>query len=882
MTLNVTGNLPRYLLDQRMTYEWFEAVLLLIQRDPQNDPQNVMLVQASENVSSECKTWLTALKLTRLRDMVNQLITHYSGNEQYNAKGNTVPFLFVEDDDLKYNKDFLSEAKAACEAACEALSKKDTKASKRKATDDDSAGAGEAKKQCSSSSLRRTASVPPDGDSGFVFRKEDWSAIKEAFKDVGGFVTYVPHEGMKEMLGKPVTIVKECGLTGEKTVVGIKPPSHYKNKKFWQGGCWYIPKSLLEAVVESVDEPVAPMPPPLDLGKPAPTEAEQKLVEDVEHRNECLENYTPPATKADAVVSFDDADENNPKCPYFSTRDGWVYYEGKDYTPPSGCRHKGVWLSKEEYKQITAPQSATEADEPVSHSLLCEAILTLDPMFATHFEVHKPLFELTWKMLQSTTGDEAQVEALRLLEKAGLLPDVEECDTTDTCLCTSWDSTDNGLDLLDFLNGKPEELTEEVQEFVRRWVLFIVQQKDDIIPWESYELAGTVVENTLKEIREACSFFLSSAENMEGIRKGSPLWSVNPEHEKVKKMCFLEELGVCEQVRNRFDFITSGVPLLAILSKNGTDEDIGRVKGLFCEIGMNERCFNEHLYPALKKDNRLGYDTIVGKIMYEVMEADDELSRAPNRVLQKLCLAHDKLEGEAKLNNEVKQIVALFFIKNDLEDEGRPKTPEQQTPQSPEPWTIERYNKGDTTFSQDEAQYDKSCAGEAGSEANSDAGEAESDDIDPAGTSATCDKLALEFAIKAAEDCELVLEESDTAFDYRPANMSEKEFEERCEYLVRQGVLVRNEDKDTDEPYLWNDITDGLEAFAKRVIKTKKEMKAFLKGINVLEGDDMANRLLNFEGEAGSEANSEASEADSDAESDAESDCGQIPMTQMS
>ena len=66
MTLNVTGNLPRYLLDQRMTYEWFEAVLLLIQRDPQNDPQNVMLVQASENVSSECKTWLTALKLTRL------------------------------------------------------------------------------------------------------------------------------------------------------------------------------------------------------------------------------------------------------------------------------------------------------------------------------------------------------------------------------------------------------------------------------------------------------------------------------------------------------------------------------------------------------------------------------------------------------------------------------------------------------------------------------------------------------------------------------------------------------------------------------------------------------------------------------------------------
>ena len=166
--------------------------------------------------------------------------------------------------------------------------------------------------------MSSVASAKSQGTSPFVFRKEDWSAIKNAFKDVSGFVTYVPHDGMREMIGKPVTIVKECGWTGEKTVVGIKPPPHYKNKKGWQGGCWYIPKSLLEAVVESVDEPVAPMPPPLDLGTGASFGNEQ--LDSASQGNEQLDR--PSRGAVTATVEGKD-------CHAFGYQDGTVQLHEK-------------------------------------------------------------------------------------------------------------------------------------------------------------------------------------------------------------------------------------------------------------------------------------------------------------------------------------------------------------------------------------------------------------------------------------------------------------------------------------------------------------------------------------------------------------------------
>lgn len=910
MTLNVTGNELRWAQKKNMVAQWLKVALAALEGSAL--PLDEIVIEVPHLVSHECAQWMASLQTEELKDILNQMITHYSGNERYNAKGGSVPFLSVEENKIHFNKNFLPEAKAACEALTKG--RETSSASKRKATDDDSAGAGagEAKKQCSSS-LRRTPSAPT-----FV-ENEDGS-------------TTITVDGLQETIFTVEKVYTEDDLkaNGDGTH-SLKPEAvaRENNKLLGKG-----------------------VPPPLDLGKPAPhpaqTEAEQKMIKRVKYRNKCLENYTPatdpPLKDGDKVVlsigpkgdpegqlklvemakevavnyllqgkmhpTKDSAPDRATPLPKVGER--WTYKNtdisknkntdisknkvltivqvkgGTILTLEKGrnmrtfslsefrdaCEYSDQGISDQETWTLPDDQVVTVEGKPfvqddehgssrwyvkiqygVSHSLLCEAILTLESMEYT------PLYKLTWESKWCTTYDDKKMKALRLLKKAGLLPDVEECDTAapNGCLGTSWDSTDHGLVLLDFLNGKPEELTEEVQEFVRNWVLFIVQQKDDTITWESYE-AGTVVENTLKEIRQACSFFLKL---LGEIQNKFP----NPEEEQVKESDLkakeiievLLKLGVLERNESGLsEVVDAGVPLLAILSKHGSDEDIWHAKALFCQIGMNVRHFDDYLYPALKKDQRLGGDTIVGKFMYEIMNSDDELCKAPNRVLQKLCLAHSShLKGEAKLNNEMKQIVALFCIKNDLEDKGRPKTPDQQPPQS-------------------QAQYDKSCAEKEGIKI---------DDIDPEATSALCDSLALEFVTEAAADCELVLEESDTAFDYRPEHMSDKEVKDCCEYLVRQGVLLRNdEDKDTDEPYFWNDVTDGLEAFAKRVIKTKKEMKTFLKRIDAYDGanwveSDMANRLMkNFQGEANSEADSDAESDASEAESD---DDGQMPLSPL-
>ena len=76
-------------------------------------------------------------------------------------------------------------------------------------------------------------------------------------KNVGGFITYVPCDGMSEMLenAKNISnnscyynIVKVNGSMNEEGLIGLKPPESFKGTRAWQGGCWFFPSTCLEKI----------------------------------------------------------------------------------------------------------------------------------------------------------------------------------------------------------------------------------------------------------------------------------------------------------------------------------------------------------------------------------------------------------------------------------------------------------------------------------------------------------------------------------------------------------------------------------------------------------------------------------------------------------